>query len=107
MSDDNADVDVLNLPVVSQYALEMHWVRSFDGTRILFIPKLTRTRPYQPSIVISDDEPTIMDRIYPIRAETIASLSETVEAAEGSSAVSTTDLEISNSLFRDGNSGRK
>jgi hypothetical protein len=95
LAGESAGLDLLKLSAASQYAVQMHWLRSLDGARLLLIPKLTRTRTYQPTIVLADDEPTLADKLNLLRAGAAVSLADIVEEMESASTVSTTDLELS------------
>ncbi len=50
----------LDMHILSQnnpgYALGLYWIRSLDGTRLVLVPKLTRTHTYQPNVVLPMDE---------------------------------------------------
>ena len=93
MAADNSTVDLLSLPAASQYGIDLNWVRSLDGARLLLIPKLTRTRTYQPSVILSGSEPSLADRLDLLRAGASASLAEAVEAMESAAAVSPLEIE--------------
>ena len=101
---ESADLDLLNLPAASQFGIQLYWVRSLDGARLLIIPKLTRTRTYQPTIVLAENEPALADRLTMIRAGAAVSLSEIIEEIKSASVDLTTEHEASDMVMSDNGS---
>ncbi len=55
---ESGELDMRKLPQNDpSYELKLHWVRSLDGTRLLLVPKLIRTRTYHPFVVLAKEEP--------------------------------------------------
>jgi hypothetical protein len=58
---ESEELDMQNLPQNNpSYAHTLHWIRSLDGTRLVLVPILTRTRTYHPYVVLPKDD--LLDR---------------------------------------------
>ena len=53
---ESEEIDLLAPPTGNpSYETTFHWLRSLDGTKLMFIPKLVKTSVYNPEVVLPDD----------------------------------------------------